>query len=137
MGLLLSVVVHSAGIQDRDGAKLVFEKARDRFPRMKRIWAGGSYAGQLLEWLRTLSGWILEIVKRPKDAKRFTLLPRRWVVERTFAWFGRYWRLSKDYEYRPETSEAMLQLAMIHIMVRGLAKNSAMKNQKTRFPDTF
>ena len=129
MGLLLSVVVHSAGIQDRDGVKLVSEKARNRFPRMKRIWADGGYAGQLLEWLQTLSGWILEIVKRPKDAKRFTLLPRRWVVEQTFAWFGRYRRLSKDYEYRPETSEAMLQLAMIHIMVRRLAKNSAMKNQ--------
>ena len=129
MRLLLSVVVHSARIQDCDGAKLVFEKARDRFPRMKHIWADGGYSGQLLEWLQTLSGWILEIVKRPKDAKRFTLLPRRWVVERTFAWFGRYWRLSKDYEYRPETSEAMLQLAMIHIMVRRLAENSAMRNQ--------
>jgi len=79
--------------------------------------------------LQTLSGWTLEIVKRPKDAKGFTLLPRRWVVERTFVWFGRYRRLSKDYEYRPETSEAMLQLAMIHIIVRRLAKNSAMKNQ--------
>ena len=88
MGLLLSVVVHSAGIQDRNGAKLVFEKARDRFPRMKCIWADGGYAGQLLEWLQTLSDWILKIVKRPKDAKGFTLLPRRWVVERTFVWLA-------------------------------------------------
>lgn len=122
MGLLLVAVVHSANIQDRDGARLVFEKARGLFPRLKLIWADGGYAGQLMEWVQKLTGWVLDIVKRPQDTKGFTLLPRRWVVERTFAWFGRYRRLSRDYEYRTDTSEAMLQLAMIHIMVRRLAR---------------
>jgi putative transposase len=98
MGLLLCVCVHSAGIQDRDGAKLLLEKAR-KFGWLRKIWADGGYAGALLEWLKNLHlGRMaqIEIVKRISDG--FKILPRRWVVERTFAWLNRYRRLSKDYE---------------------------------------
>ena len=122
MGLVLAVVVHSAGIQDRDGAKLVITLLKDRFPRLKLIWADGGYAGQLIEWVASFGNWVLEIVKRSDDQKGFVVLPRRWVVERTFAWLSRYRRLSKDYEFLPESSEAMIYIAMIHIMVRRLAK---------------
>ena len=120
LGLLLAVVVHAANIQDRDGAKLVLAKLVGRFPRLKLIWADGGYAGQLVEWARTFGGWFLEIVKRPPDSHSFEVLPRRWVVERTFGWLGRCRRLSKDYEALPQTSEAWVQIAMIHLMLRRL-----------------
>ena len=120
LGLLLAVVVHAANIQDRDGAKLVLAKLVGRFPRLKLIWADGGYAGQLVEWARTCGGWLLEIVKRPPDSHQFQVLPRRWVVERTLAWLGRCRRLSKDYEELPQTSEAWVQVAMIHLMLRRL-----------------
>jgi len=122
LGLILAVVVHSAGIQDRDGAKLVIALLKDRFPRLKLIWADGGSAGQLIEWVASFGNWVLEIVKRSDDQKGFVVLPRRWVVERTFAWLSRYRRLSKDDEFLPESSEAMIYIAMIHIMVRRLAK---------------
>ena len=120
LGLQLAVVVHAANIQDRDGAKLVLAKLVGRFPRLKLIWADGGYAGQLVEWSRTFGGWLLEIVKRPPDSHQFQVLPRRWVVERTLAWLGRCRRLSKDYEELPQTSEAWVQVAMIHLMLRRL-----------------
>jgi putative transposase len=120
MGLVLAVVVHAANIQDRDGAKLVLEKLVGRFPRLQLIWADGGYAGQLIGWVQALAGWVLEIVKRP-EVKGFTILPRRWVVERTFGWLGRYRRLSKDYEQRTETSESLITLAMINLMSRRLS----------------
>jgi len=80
MGLVLAVVVHPANIQDRDGAKLVFEKATGRLPRLSLIWADGGYAGKLIDWLHDLTGWVLEIVKRCDDVTGFKVLPRRWVV---------------------------------------------------------
>jgi len=121
MGLILAVVVHSAGIQDRDGAKLVFEKIKRDLPRLELIWADGGYAGKLVEWVKSECGWVLEIVKRSDDVKGFKLLPHRWVVERTFAWLERFRRMSKDYEFHPKTSELMIYLAMINIMTRHLA----------------
>jgi len=121
MGLILAVVVHSAGIQDREGAKEVFEKIKTDLPRLELVWADGGYAGKLVEWVKCECGWILEIVKRTDDVKGFKLLPRRWVVERTFGWLGRFRRMSKDYEFHPETSESMIYLAMINLMVRRLA----------------
>ena len=120
MGLLIAVVVHPANIQDRDGAKLVLEKLKGRCPRLELIWADGGYAGKLVDWARGFAGWVIEIVKRPGQ-KRFVVLPRRWVVERTFAWLGRYRRLSKDYEGLCETSEALIHLGMIRLMARRLA----------------
>ncbi len=120
LGLLLVVVVHAATIQDRDGARLVLDGLLGRFPRLVLIWADGGYAGKLVEWAKEVGNWRLEIVKRPDDARGFVVLPRRWVVERTFAWLGRCRRLSKDYEERPEMSEAMIRLAMIHLMLKRL-----------------
>ncbi|MDR3619519.1 MAG: IS5 family transposase [Paludisphaera borealis] len=119
LGLVLAVVVHSAGIQDRDGAKLVFAKAKLRggWPRMARVWADSGDAGKLIAWVATACRWPLEIVKRNDDVKGFRLLPKRWVVERTFSWLSNYRRLSKHYEYWDETGEAM-----IHLMLRRLAK---------------
>lgn len=114
----MAVVVHAANIQDRDGAKLLFEKARGCFPHLKLIWADGGYAGQLIEWLGSFCGWTLQIVKRCDKLVGFHVLPRRWVVERTFGWLGRYRRLSKDYEYLTESSEAMIYIAMIQLMLR-------------------
>ena len=121
-GLLLAVVVHSAGIQDRDGAKLVLALLKERFARLRLLWADGGYSGKLVDWVRSFAGWVLEIVRCSDDQKGFVVLPRRWVVERTFGWLSRYRRLSKDYEFLPASSEAMIYLAMIHIMVRRLAK---------------
>jgi putative transposase len=120
MGLLMAVVVHAANVQDRDGARLVLHKLKGRWPRLKLIWADGGSAGQLLEWAQTFGGWLIEIVKRPAQ-KQFVVLPRRWVVERSFAWLGRYRRLSKDYEGLCETSEALIQLGMIRLALRRLA----------------
>ena len=123
IGLVLGVVVHAGNIQDRDGAKLVFEKIKGKFSRLRLIWADGGYAGQLIEWVKNTCGWLLEIVKRNSEAKGFQLLPRRWVVERTFGWFGRYRRLSRDYEFQTDTSENMILIAMIQLMIHRLTRN--------------
>ena len=125
MGLLLMVVVHVASLQDREGAKKVLAKAKSCCSRLRLIWADGGYAGQLVDWVKTICHWILEIVKRPDDVQGFVVLPRRWVVERTFAWLGKYRRLSKDYEALTETSEAMIYAAMVHLMIRRLARQAA------------
>jgi putative transposase len=122
IGLLLIVVVHTANIQDRDGAKLVLEQVKDLFPRLELIWADAGYSGKLVDWVNSVCGWMLEIVKRSDDIKGFQVLPRRWVVERTFGWLGRYRRLSKDYEGLTESSQALIYAAMIHIMVKRLVK---------------
>jgi putative transposase len=121
LGLLLMVVVHAACIQDRDGAKLVLEQAKMKFPRLSLVWADGAYGGKLIEWVKTVCSWVLEIVKRTDDVKGFKVLPRRWVVERTFGWLNRYRRLAKDYERTPSSSETMIQIAMIRIMLARLA----------------
>jgi putative transposase len=120
LGLVIAVVVHAANIQDRDGAKLVLRKLVGRFSRLSLIWADGGYAGKLIEWAAEFGHWVLEIVERFKDAKGFAVLPRRWVVERTFSWLGKYRRLSKDYESLTFSSETMIQLAMINLMIHRL-----------------
>lgn len=96
-------------------------KLKGKFPRLQLIFADGAYAGQLIEWVLQLGGWLLDIVKQPADQKGFVVLPRRWVVERTFAWLSRYRRLSKDYERLPETGETFIEIAMIHLMLKRLA----------------
>jgi putative transposase len=131
LGLLLVVVVHTAALQDRDGAKLVLAKAQGHFPRLALLWADGGYAGKLIGWTQEVCGWLLQIVKRNDNLKGFVLLPRRWVVERTFGWMVQYRRLSKDYEFHPQTSEAMIQVAMIHLMLRRL---EAGQNASTGVP---
>jgi len=122
IGLVLMVVVHAADIQDRDGAKLLLQDIKSAFPRLQLIWADGGYRGSLIEWVQEVCGWLLEIVKRPEEQTGFAILPRRWVVERTFGWLGHYRRLSKDYEQLPQSSEAMIYAAMSHIMLRRLAR---------------
>ena len=93
--------------------------------RLSLIWADGGYAGKLIEWVATLTGWTLELVRRPGNSHSFEVLPRRWVVERTFAWLGRHRRLSKDYEALPETTEAWVYTAMTRLMLRRLARPTA------------
>jgi putative transposase len=121
LGLLITVVVHSAGIQDRDGAKLVIAKAATVLTTLRLVWADGGYAGELVDWAKRCFGWRLEIVRRPDEAKGFVLLKRRWVVERTFAWLLRSRRLSKDYERLESTEESFVYLSMIRLMLRRLA----------------
>lgn len=119
MGLLMAVVVHSASVQDRDGVKLVGERIRGAFPRLKLIWADGAYEAAV-GWAKRFGGWVMELVRKPPEQKGFVLLKRRWVVERTFAWFMRSRRLARDYERLTESSEAMIQVAAIHLMIRRL-----------------
>jgi putative transposase len=128
MGLLLVVLVHKASIQERAGAKSLLHRAKQKgFTRLCLIWADGGYSGSpMLNWVFDLAGWIFEVVKRSDDIKGFQLLPHRWVVERTFAWLGRYRRLSKDYEVLPQTSEAFIYAAMVNLMLSRLARNPAL-----------
>lgn len=122
VGNLLEVVVHAADIQDRDGAKLVLNKLTEATKaRLQKIWADGGYRGQLIDWVRDHLEIILEIVSRDPDQHGFQILPRRWVVERTFAWLGRYRRLSKDYEKCTKSSEGVIYIASIHTMIKRLA----------------
>jgi putative transposase len=119
------VVVTAASVPDRDGAMQLLEVLRGKFSRLRLIWADQAYSGELLTWLWALRPWRkvrLDMVNRPEAIKGFLLLPKRWMVERTFGWFGRYRRLAKDYEYLTHTSEAMIRVAMIHLMVRRLAR---------------
>jgi putative transposase len=103
----------------------VLDRIKGRCPRLEVIWADGIYQKQwLIDWVRVECGWELRVTKRSDKAKGFQVVPKRWVVERTFGWLGRYRRLSKDYEVLPGTSEAMIRLAMIHIMVRRLEPTS-------------
>jgi putative transposase len=113
------VAVHPADVQDRDGAKLVLEPVVGRLPRLERLWADGGYAGALVDWAAA-AGWALEIVKRTDDVEGFVVLPKRWIVERTFAWLGKCRRLSKDYEHLVASSEAMIRLAVVGLMLRRL-----------------
>jgi|TARA_Y100000310_G_C20457640_1_gene703802 putative transposase len=122
-GLLLAVAVHPADIQDRDGAKLVLQRLLGRFPRLELIWTDGGYAGKLVEWALHAGGWRLEVVPRPAEQHTFQVLPRRWVVERTFAWLGRQRRLSKDYEALSETTQAWIYTSMTGLMLRRLARS--------------
>jgi putative transposase len=122
LGLILAVVVHAADIQDRDGARSVLAKIKGSFPRLKKILADGIYNGGIAEWAMQFGGWVLEVVPKPHRAKGepFKVMKWRWIVERTFAWLGRYRRLSKDYERQPESSEALIYIAMSHLMLRRL-----------------
>jgi putative transposase len=123
LGLLLLVVVHGANVQDRVGARELLEPLRHRFTRLRLIWADGGYTGRLIPWLyqlRARNRLTLEIVKR-REARSFSVLPRRWVVERTFAWLGFQRRFSKDYEALAQTSQTMIYIAMIRLMLTRLS----------------
>ena len=118
------MVVTAANVQDRAGAESLLACRQHQFSRVRCIGADQAYTGDLVTWvwgLRPGRKVRLEIVKRPEGTHGFLLLPKRWVVERTFAWLGRYRRLAKDYEYLTQTSEAMIRVAMIRLMVHRLA----------------
>lgn len=120
LGLVWAAVVHAADVQDPVGARLVLPKLVGSVPRLKVILADRIYRGTLAVVAWALGQWVLEIVARPQGQKGFSVLPKRWVVERTFAWLGRNRRLSKDYERLAATTEAWIHLGMIHLMVRRL-----------------
>jgi putative transposase len=117
MGFILAIVIHNADIQDRDGAKLVLKEMQHKYPLLKKILADGGYSGKLIEWTLSIFGWTLEIVSKVAGISTFSVIPKRWVVERTFGWFNFNRRLAKDYEVINECSVAFVHLAMIRIMI--------------------
>ena len=123
LGLILAVVVHPANIQDRDGARLVLRKLTHAFGWLRLIWVDGGYAGgPLAQWLKALlprRGLRLEVIKRT-ELHTFKILPRRWVVERTFGWLSNYRCFARDYFYHTENSEAMILIAATRLMLRRL-----------------
>ena len=140
-GFVLKALVHAADIHDREGGRLLLEAMPDlpqQFPRLRHLWVDAGYRGQFVEWVQSTFGWSIKVVKHwwtgvskvwvfagqepPEIPAGFQVLPWRWIVERTFAWLSRSRRLSKDYEYLPATSEAMIYLAMTRLMLRRLAQ---------------
>src|SRR3712207_2911273 len=121
LGLLLVVAVTAASLQDANSATTIGERMRGHFPRLKKIWVDAGYKEQFIAWFKEQCGWMVEVVTRRDDAVGFEVQPHRWLVERTIGWFNLCRRLSKDYEYYPETSEAMVYLASIRLMLRRLA----------------
>ena len=123
-GMLFGLVVHATDVQDRDGAPAVLKSIRHTCPWLRHLFADGGYAGPKLRGaLDRIGKWTLEIVKRSDTAKGFEVLPRRWVVERTFAWLGRCRRLAKDWEKSIASSEAWINIAHIRLTTRRLARS--------------
>ena len=128
LGLLLACIVHQAGVQDRDGARITLDEALERFPSLRHFFADGGYRGEALaDFVDRRDARTIEIVKRPEEAKGFVVLAKRWVVERTFAWLGRCRRLAKDWENSIESSEAWTYIASIRLISRRLARTSSPK----------
>lgn len=122
LGLVLAVVIHSAAVQDQYGAEWVMDKLGAQFRRIKVIFGDSAYGRSgLPEWVKETFGWVLQTVLRPVGVKGFVVLPKRWIVERTFAWLARYRRHNKDYEKTEASSEAMTYIAMISLMSKRLA----------------
>jgi putative transposase len=141
-GLLLKTRVFAANVQDYNGAKLLLKGGKYLWPRIKLVWADGGYqAREFREWLadedqdedQSECGWFLQLVSKP-DGMGFVPLPHRWVVERSFAWYGRYRRLSKDYEFLPQSSEAMIYLASIRTMLHRLVRKSKLPRTSRLVP---
>ena len=130
LGLILMVVVHGAHWQDHDGAVFVVARMKSVFTKIKVLFADSAYGRVgLPEWVRSYCGWILQTVLRPVGVKDFVVLPKRWIVERTFAWLARYRRHSRDYEHRTDTSEAMIYISMINLMSRRLARAQTIRQE--------
>ncbi len=121
LGLLLAVVVTAASVSDPVGARLLFARLGGAGKKLRKLWVDGTYRGKLVDWVADHCPFLLQPVLRSDDRKGFVVLPRRWVVERTFAWLTQCRRLSKDYEVLPASSEAMIYIAMTRLMLRRLA----------------
>jgi putative transposase len=121
LGLVMAVVVTAASCSDPAGARLLFHRLGGACKKLRLIWVDGAYRGQLVAWVMTHCWFRLQPVLRSDNQKGFVVLPRRWIVERTWAWLNQYRRLSKDYEVLPTSSEAMIYIAMIRLMLRRLA----------------
>jgi putative transposase len=131
-GLVLEARVHAASLHDRDGGRRLLADELEDLPRLSVIWADAAYTGRFREWVRQQRGWRVEVPRHPdrqlwrygleEKPRGFRILPRRWVVERTFAWLGQARRLAKDYERLPDTAVAMIHAAMSRIMLRRLAR---------------
>jgi len=120
--LVLAAQITTATVQDHYQIVALVAEGKVRSPRLIKVWADEGYQGNLqTQQIQSDLGVELVLVARPSKRKGFQVLPRRWVVERTFAWLGRYRRLSKDYEFRAQTSAAWIYLAMSHLMLRRLA----------------
>lgn len=137
-GLVVKALVHAANITDRQGGQQLLEAMGDlatTFPRLGYLWVDSAYQGSFKDWVEQALGWTVDVVKRPSGwvwvkadqepplrPSGFQLLRRRWVVERTFGWLGRWRRTSKDYEYLPATAECVIYLTMIRVMLHRLAE---------------
>lgn len=132
-GLVLKVAVHAANLSDSEGGRLVLDRITERYPDLAHLWVDAGYTEGFVGWARGDLGLSVERVRKgsawtrvppgekPAPRPAFPILPRRWVVERTFAWLGRYRRMSRDYEALPQTQEALVHLCMIRLMLRRLA----------------
>ena len=122
LGLVMIIVVHEVNIHDSVGAREVLKSLKDKYlTGIQKIFADGGYLGELIEWTLIQFGWTLEIVKR-NETHSFRILPKRWIVERTFAWLSLHRRMAKDYERLPESGIAFIQLSMIRLMVNRISK---------------
>ena len=127
LGLLLLIVVTAASVQEANSAAFLGPKMKDKFPRLKKILVDGGYKEQFKQWFLEHCKWIVEVAKRREGAQGFEVIPKRWIVERTFGWLNHFRGLSKDYEYSPAMSESMVYLASIRLMLKRLSKD---KNKK-------
>ncbi|MER6103773.1 IS5 family transposase [Streptomyces sp. NPDC001832] len=130
LGLLLDVLVTPASTTDRDAARTMLSNLPKSFRELRMVWADGGYTGHLVDWAAQELGLRLEVVKRSDDTSGFCVLPRRWVVERSFAWLIRSRRLARDYETEPASSEAVILWSMIMVMSRRLARREAATRQR-------
>ena len=129
LGLLIVLVVHAANIQDYDGARQVLQKAPEKSSRLQKVLADGIYPKNgLVEWVKHQFQFVLEIVTRDQAQKGFVVLPKRWIVERTFAWLGRYRLLNREYEHLTQTSESDVYIASIRMMLQRLNRHQAVCN---------
>lgn len=139
LGLVLRIVIHPADVPDQEGGQWLLEDPEElaqAFPRLHHLWADAAYRTYFVTWVQQTLGWTVQVVRRPSRwrwmpadqepptvPRTFQVLPRRWVVERTFGWLGRWRRTSKDYEYLPDTSACVVELVMICLMLRRLAES--------------
>lgn len=132
LGLLVVVAVTTAGLQDRDGGRLILDRAKMKMPSISLVWADGGYAGKLVAFAWYYLRIAVEVVRKPKGQRTFEVLPRRWVVERTLSWLMRWRRLARDYERLPEHSEAFVKWSMIGLMTRRLAPTPGRRPWQTQ-----